>query len=95
MVDNLYELELIADLARQKQKAADILLRIMPGVEAHTHSYIQTGQLDSKFGISIAYNQAIDAIKLAAGMPEIKLHGLHCHIGSRSSNWQVLPRQSM
>ena len=83
VVDNLYELELIDDLARQKQKAADILLRIMPGVEAHTHSYIQTGQLDSKFGISIAYNQAIDAIKLAAGMPEIKLHGLHCHIGSQ------------
>ncbi len=52
-------------------------------MEAHTHSYIQTGQLDSKFGISIAYNQAIDAIKLAAGMPEIKLHGLHCHIGSQ------------
>lgn len=83
VVDNLYELEFLSDLARKKGRSADIMLRIMPGVEAHTHSYIQTGQLDSKFGISVANNQAVDAIKLAASLPRINLRGLHCHIGSQ------------
>jgi len=55
----------------------------MPGVEAHTHSYIQTGQLDSKFGISVAHNQAIDAVKLACSLPGLRLRGVHCHIGSQ------------
>ncbi|HKM17486.1 MAG: diaminopimelate decarboxylase [Firmicutes bacterium] len=83
VVDNLYELELLSDLAQKKKRTADILLRIMPGVEAHTHSYIQTGQLDSKFGISVAHNQAIDAVKLACSLPGLRLRGVHCHIGSQ------------
>ncbi|HHT36212.1 MAG: diaminopimelate decarboxylase [Candidatus Wallacebacter cryptica] len=83
VVDNLYELEVLSGLAEKLGRKADILLRIIPGVEAHTHTYIQTGQLDSKFGISIAHNQAVDAVKKAAAAPNLNLRGLHCHIGSQ------------
>ena len=77
------ELEVLSGLAEKLGRKADILLRIIPGVEAHTHTYIQTGQLDSKFGISIAHNQAVDAVKKAAAAPNLNLRGLHCHIGSQ------------
>jgi diaminopimelate decarboxylase len=83
VVDNLYELNLLSDIARKTGRHGNILLRIIPGVEAHTHTYIQTGQLDSKFGFSIAHNQALDAVKKAASLPNLSLKGLHCHIGSQ------------
>jgi len=83
VVDNLHELYLLSELAKQTGQTANILVRIMPGVEAHTHSYIQTGQLDSKFGISILHNQAHAALTLAAELPNISLKGIHCHIGSQ------------
>lgn len=83
VVDNLQELDLLSTLAVNMNKEAQILLRLTPGVEAHTHSYIQTGQLDSKFGIGLANGQALDVIKYAASLPNIQLMGIHCHIGSQ------------
>ncbi len=63
IVDNLDELELIDRLAKQKNITANIMIRVTPGIEAHTHEYIQTGQLDSKFGIHA--DQIVNAVKLA------------------------------
>lgn len=60
-----------------------ILLRVTPGVEAHTHEYITTGQTDSKFGFDLNNGQAQQALQLAMQMPYIDVMGLHCHIGSQ------------
>ena len=69
VVDNAGELERLEAAARAGRAARpDVLLRITPGVDAHTHSYIQTGQLDSKFGIPIAGGQALAAAKRAAAI---------------------------
>jgi len=82
VVDNFYELELLNTICAREEKNQDIMLRITPGVEAHTHEYIQTGQLDSKFGFTIG-DQAMAGIKTAVKNRHLKLVGLHCHIGSQ------------
>ncbi|MGI5880694.1 MAG: diaminopimelate decarboxylase [Syntrophomonadaceae bacterium] len=83
VVDNFYELSLLSDLCRAKNYTQDILLRITPGVEAHTHEFIQTGQIDSKFGFTLPDGQAMEGVKTALNTPNINLVGLHCHIGSQ------------
>ena len=83
MVDNLYELELLNGICAERKEVARIHLRITPGIEAHTHEYIQTGQIDSKFGVAIATGQAMEIIKKALSLANIELKGLHCHIGSQ------------
>ena len=81
-VDNFYELALLNTIAQSKNKIVDILLRITPGIECHTHQYIQTGHLDSKFGFDLT--QIDDAIELILNeYTNLKLHGLHAHIGSQ------------
>jgi diaminopimelate decarboxylase len=62
---------------------AKLLVRVTPGVEAHTHEFVQTGQEDSKFGFSLANGIALDAIRRANGVPHASLDGLHAHIGSQ------------
>lgn len=83
VVDNFLELETLSGIAKDLNKEVSILIRLNPGVEAHTHSYIQTGQLDSKFGFSLDNNDAKEAISLARNLDNIKLQGVHCHIGSQ------------
>jgi diaminopimelate decarboxylase len=83
VVDNLYEIERINEVAKSYNKVQKILLRITPGIEAHTHDYIKTGQIDSKFGFTILNNNTLDAVKRAIEMPNVELVGLHCHIGSQ------------
>lgn len=83
VVDNIYEMEQLNHLAEQKNLTAPILLRIKPGVDAHTHNFIRTGQIDSKFGFALETGEAYDAIKKAISYPHLKLRGLHCHIGSQ------------
>ncbi len=83
VVDNLSELELLNNLAKKQNKKADILLRIKPGVDAHTHSFIMTGQIDSKFGFALETGEAMDAVKKALSYENINLSGVHCHIGSQ------------
>ncbi len=81
-VDNFYELELLDNIAKSQNKFVDILLRITPGIECHTHEYIQTGHLDSKFGFDLTQiDNAIDLIRNKYS--NLKLHGLHAHIGSQ------------
>ncbi len=83
VVDNLYELENLNSLALQKGKKASVMFRLTPGVEAHTHTYTQTGQQDSKFGLGIKDGVATKVISHALTLPGIKVKGIHCHIGSQ------------
>lgn len=83
VIDGHHEIELIASIARKMNKTARVLLRIKPGVEAHTHEYIQTGQEDSKFGLGIKDGEALKAVKAILACPELEYFGLHCHIGSQ------------
>lgn len=83
IVDNFFELELVGDLAQQAGITQPIQLRINPGVEAHTHEYIQTGQLDSKFGFPLLGEVAHRAAQVAISHPNLNLLGFHCHIGSQ------------
>ena len=81
-VDNFFELSLLDEIAKSHDKTVDILLRITPGIECHTHEYIQTGHLDSKFGFDLT--QIDDAVDLILNdYTNLKLHGLHAHIGSQ------------
>lgn len=83
VVDNFYELELLGTIAAESGRKATILLRVTPGVEAHTHEYISTGQQDSKFGFDVASGQAKSAIEVARKTKGVRLAGLHSHIGSQ------------
>ncbi|MCD5324556.1 MULTISPECIES: diaminopimelate decarboxylase [Pontibacillus] len=83
VVDNFLELEMLHDLASKRNQEVSILLRVTPGVEAHTHEYIMTGQEDSKFGFGLSNGQAETAIQIAARKPQYKLLGIHSHIGSQ------------
>lgn len=81
-VDNFFELALLDEIAKSQNKTVDILLRITPGIECHTHEYIQTGHLDSKFGFDLT--QIDEAVELILNnYTNLKLHGLHAHIGSQ------------
>ena len=81
-VDNFFELSLLNELAKSKGVIVDILLRITPGIECHTHEYIQTGHLDSKFGFDLTQiDEAVDLI--LNNYTNLKLHGLHAHVGSQ------------
>ncbi|MCO6017707.1 diaminopimelate decarboxylase [Carnobacterium divergens] len=83
VVDNFNELTLLNQLASQKEHTVKILIRVTPGVEAHTHDYISTGQEDSKFGFDLMNGQAEQAVIEAMNLSNIELIGLHSHIGSQ------------
>ncbi|WP_026673164.1 diaminopimelate decarboxylase [Alkalihalobacterium bogoriense] len=83
VADNFYELQLIEEIATRHEKKVNILLRTTPGVEAHTHEYISTGQEDSKFGFDLVSGQVDEAIKMLQRSNVMNLLGLHCHIGSQ------------
>ena len=82
VVDGLRELELLERLASQRGVRQDIMLRLSPGVDPHTHAHTTTGILDSKFGIPIQTGQAAEAMEAALGSPHLNLVGLHFHLGS-------------
>lgn len=89
-VDNFFELALLNEIAQSKDIVADALLRITPGIECHTHEYIQTGHLDSKFGFDLT--QIDEAIELIQNeYKHIKIHGLHAHIGSQIFETSIFP----
>ena len=87
-VDNFFELALLNSIAESNNKNIRILLRITPGIECHTHEYIQTGHLDSKFGFDLTQiDEAIELIK--EEYKNLELIGLHAHIGSQIFEKQV------
>lgn len=83
VADNFYELKLLQKLAEEAGKTVSVLLRISPGVEAHTHDYISTGQVDSKFGFDLKSGQVEKAIEIARSSENLQLLGIHSHIGSQ------------
>ena len=83
MVDNMPELEILDGLAESFGVTVDIMLRIKPGIDAHTHDFVRTGQIDSKFGFALETGEAMEAVKEAIKLPHIRLRGVHCHIGSQ------------
>ena len=89
IVDNFNELEILNRLAGERNIRQRIFLRITPGIKAHTHKYIQTGAIESKFGFGIYGGAAMDAAKEAASSENIELLGLHAHIGSQIFNIEV------
>ena len=82
VVDGLYELELLDELAAGAGRKQEIMLRLSPGVDPHTHAKTTTGILDSKFGISIDTGDAERAVRQALASKNLDLVGLHCHLGS-------------
>jgi diaminopimelate decarboxylase len=82
VVDNFNELELLNSLARKKGAKQNILLRLTPGVDPHTHRHTTTGILDSKFGFPLANGQAETAVSKAMAASNLNLVGLHFHLGS-------------
>lgn len=89
VVDSLREAEMLNAISEKTGKIQNILLRINPGVEAHTHSFVQTATPDSKFGFSVADGSAKEIIKELLLKKNLCLKGIHCHIGS-----QIFERQS-
>lgn len=82
VVDNFRELGLLAELTKQNGRVQDVLLRISPGIDPHTHHYVATGVLDSKFGFPLATGQAEEALGKAMATPGLNVVGLHFHLGS-------------
>ncbi|HET7522438.1 MAG TPA: diaminopimelate decarboxylase [Bacillales bacterium] len=92
IADNFDELQLLEETGRRYGRQISVLLRITPGVEAHTHQYIATGQEDSKFGFDLGSGQVHTALKSVLSSEVIECLGLHCHIGSQifdSGGFQV------
>ncbi len=82
VVDNFDEIDRLRTLVTP-QSPLDCLVRVTPGVEAHTHEYVRTGQEDTKFGFSLASGDARRAISTLREIAEVTLHGVHAHIGSQ------------
>ena len=83
VVESLPELELIDRLAKERHKCPNILVRITPGIDAHTHDFIMTGQNDSKFGVILENGEADAFFAKAVLFENIHISGVHCHIGSQ------------
>ena len=83
IVDNISELHRLEAIAAEKGKKPAIMFRIKPGIDAHTHDFVKTGQIDSKFGFALETGEAFEAVKEALKCENVELAGLHCHIGSQ------------
>jgi diaminopimelate decarboxylase len=82
VVDNFDEIERLGELVNASTPV-NVLVRVTPGVEAHTHEYVRTGQEDTKFGFSVASGDARRAITMLRELAGVTLHGVHAHIGSQ------------
>jgi diaminopimelate decarboxylase len=91
VVDNWLELQTLADLAASTDQSIPVLLRITPGIECHTHEYIRTGHLDSKFGFDPDQIEAVFAF--LADHPRLQALGVHAHIGSQI--FELHPHQDL
>jgi diaminopimelate decarboxylase len=83
VVDNFYEIELLTEILKETGKKQGVTFRVTPGVNAETHDYILTGQVDSKFGFDVNSGQAEKALQLLMNEELFDLKGIHCHIGSQ------------
>lgn len=83
VVDNFEELNIINNISMKYNKKTCVSIRLTPGIDAHTHKFIKTGQIDSKFGFNFENGDALKAAKIALDLPNIELKEVHCHIGSQ------------
>ena len=83
VVDNFYELDILEGLCKEKNMIQDIYFRVTPGIDAHTHKYIKTGQIDSKFGFALTNGDFYMAVERLKEYKNVKLIGIHAHIGSQ------------
>ncbi|KHS57166.1 MULTISPECIES: diaminopimelate decarboxylase [Terrisporobacter] len=83
VVDNFYELDILESLCEEKNMIQDIYFRVTPGIDAHTHKYIKTGQIDSKFGFALTNGDFYMAVERLKKYKNVKLIGIHAHIGSQ------------
>ena len=83
VVDSFDELDRLERLTAARTEPQPVMVRVTPGVEAHTHEYVRTGQVDSKFGFGIAAGDADLAVVRVNAMPGLRLAGIHAHIGSQ------------
>jgi len=83
MLDNFHEIELLARILKTDDEKINVMLRLTPGISAHTHKYDQTGQTDSKFGFDVESGQAKKAMQLVLENKRMNLLGIHAHIGSQ------------
>ena len=83
VVDNFYEIELLGQLLEEVGANMDVLIRVSPGVDVHTHDFIATGQQDSKFGFDLSSGQVEAAVMAIQKQPRLRIMGIHAHIGSQ------------
>ena len=89
VVDSYREADILNLIAEKHNLTQSVLIRINPGIEAHTHAFVQTARTDSKFGFSVSDGAAEEMVKYILGKPNLRLKGFHCHIGS-----QIFEKQS-
>ena len=94
VVDNREELDAIDRIAGEKGIRQPLLLRITPGIDPHTYEAVATGKVDSKFGTAIETGQALEMVGYAAGLKNIELKGIHCHVGSQVFGEDIFERAS-
>lgn len=83
MIDNFYEINLLNQVLEEQDSEINVMLRITPGISAHTHQYDQTGQVDSKFGFDLKSGQADKALQEVLKNQRMHMLGIHAHIGSQ------------
>ncbi len=83
VVDNLDELERLQRMARKQRRIQNVLIRLTPGIDPHTHKYLTTGEISSKFGVAMHGDKHFAAAVEAKASPNLSLCGFHCHIGSQ------------
>lgn len=83
VIDSIIEIDKLRDIVDGLDRRVQVLIRVNPGVEAHTHEFLQTGATDSKFGVSIAGGAALEAVERVRSVPQLDLVGIHAHVGSQ------------
>ena len=83
MADNEYELERLNRMAAARGRTVNVILRLTPGVDPHTYAAVNTGKMDCQFGRPIETGQAMEMLRFALSLPQIRVLGAHCHLGSQ------------
>ena len=86
IADGFDELEVIEEVCGELQKPIDVSIRLRPNIDVHAHHAVQTAKMDCKFGFGLIDGQAIRAAEIINNSKRMKLHGIHCHIGSQIFN---------
>lgn len=92
VADNREELDAVNRMAAERGSVQKLLLRLTPGIDPHTYAAVNTGMVDSKFGVAIETGQAEELFLYARGLENIELCGFHCHVGSQVFGEDVFPR---